>query len=560
MDDLGRVPAHVSHFLLALAPRLSLPVAGEIAMLRQRYLARVQNRACRIVHIDNPSPWVHPSSFAQCFSTGENMRTANFAPERRPKWSGVGKRGGWRMGEVFLLCFATVIVSPAQTFKTLVAFDGTNGSLPVASLVQGTDGDLYGTTAEGGAGGGVGQGTVFKITPGGKLTTLHIFSGTDGAYPYAGTVQATNGEFYGTTILGGANDWGTIFTITPGGKLTTLYSFCTNCSDGNQPDAGLIQARDGDLYGTTENGGINGSGTVFKLTTAGALTTLYSFCAENECADGANPGAGLLQTPAGELYGTTAGGGINGFGTVFKMTPTGMLTTLHSFDRTDGEFPEAGLIQDTNGSFYGTTFGGGAYGDGTVFEVTAAGVLTTLYSFCAQSKCTDGANPTAGLILASDGNLYGTTSAAVIRGGQNGDGTVFKITPGGKLTTLHIFSGTDGAGPVGGLVQATNGNFYGTTPIEGAGADGTLFSLSVGLGPFVETQPTSGKVGAKVIILGTNLTSASGVTFNGTAAKFTVVSKSEIKTIVPEGATTGTVEVTTAKGMLKSNVVFRVTR
>jgi uncharacterized repeat protein (TIGR03803 family) len=197
--------------------------------------------------------------------------------------------------------------------------------------------------------------------------------------------------------------------------------------------------------------------------------------------------------------------------------------------------------------------------DGTVFKITASGVLTTLYSFCFQLKCADGANPSAGLTLATDGNFYGTTSGGVILGDNNGDGTVFKITPGGKLATLHSFHVTDGAGPVGGLVQATNGNFYGTTP-EGAGGLGSVFRLSVGLRPFVETLPSKGKVGATVDILGTDLMGATSVSFNGTAATFKIVSKSEITATVPPGATTGKVTVRTPRRKLLSSIAFRVTK
>jgi uncharacterized repeat protein (TIGR03803 family) len=241
------------------------------------------------------------------------------------------------------------------------------------------------------------------------------------------------------------------------------------------------------------------------------------------------------------------------------------VTTLVSFDGTNGSQPEFGsLVQGTNGNFYGTTWSGGANIAGTVFKITPAGKLTTLYSFCAQAGC-NGYSPDAGLVQATNGNFYGTTGL----GGAHNYGTVFEITPAGKLTTLYSFcaqSGcADGSEPSVGLVEATNGNFYGTTTYGGANSSGcggygcgTVFSLSVGLGPSVETRPTSGKLGAAVIILGTNVTGATGVSFHGTAAKFEVVSKSEIKTTVPSGATTGYVTVTTAKGTLKSNVKFRV--
>jgi uncharacterized repeat protein (TIGR03803 family) len=248
---------------------------------------------------------------------------------------------------------------------------------------------------------------------------------------------------------------------------------------------------------------------------------------------------------------------MNGSGTVFKITPGGTLTTLHSFGTTDGSYPSCALVQATNGSLYGTTYQGGnnstcgsGNGCGTVFKITSDGTLTTLHIF----DSTDGANPIAGLVQATDGNFYGTTYA----GGTSDWGTVFKITPSGTLTTLHSFDLADGAQPYGPLAQATRGDFYGTTTQGGANSDGTAFSLTMGLGPFVEARPASGKVGAKVIILGTNLAGTSSVSFHGTSATFKIVSKSEIKTAVPAGATTGKIAVKTPHGTLLSNMPFRV--
>jgi uncharacterized repeat protein (TIGR03803 family) len=468
---------------------------------------------------------------------------------------------GGRACVLLLLAAATAIASPAQTFTTLHSFDGTDGSSPTfGALVQATDGNLYGTAGTGGANGS--YGTVFRITPSGKLTTLYSFCAksrcTDGKYPEAGLILAAGENFYGTTAEGGDNNAGTVFRITPSGMLTKLYSFCSQsgCADGEYPQAGLVQATNGSLYGTTSGGGAHSFGTVFKVTPSGTLTTLYTFCSQIGCTDGSAPSAGLVQAANGNLYGTTEGGGVNNAGTVFKITPGGTLATLYSFcsesNCTDGELPDAGLVQGANGNFYGTTYLGGANSLGTVFKITAGGTLTTLHSF----DGTDGELPFAGLVQATNGSFYGTA----VEGGVDVDyGTVFKITPSGTLTRLHSFDSTDGSMPYAGLVQATNGIFYGTTSGGGAHSLGTVFSVSVGLGPFVETQPTSGKVGAAVKILGTNLTGATSVTFNGTAATFTVVSKSEITTTVPTGATTGTVEVTTPSGTLKSNRGFRVT-
>jgi uncharacterized repeat protein (TIGR03803 family) len=445
-------------------------------------------------------------------------------------------------------CVLGAITSPAQVFTTLVNLDGTNGANPYyGSLIQATDGNFYGMTH---GGGHDDEGTVFKIAPSGKLTTLHSFASTDGSSPVGGLVQATDGNFYGTAAGGGPSNGGTVFKITAGGKLTTLHSFTGYPSDGGAPSAALIQATDGNFYGTTPSGGADNTGTVFKITPTGTLTMLHSFA----YTDGAAPITPLVQATDGNFYGTTQSGGAYNDGTVFKMTPTGTLTTLYSFcsqtNCADGLFPYAGLIQATDGNFYGTTYGGGANDDGTVFKITPTGTLTTLHSFDGA----DGLFPYAGLIQATGGNFYGTTSGD----GATSYGTVFKVTPTGALTTLHAFDNSDGDSPLGGLAQATNGTFYGLTNAGGTDNYGTVFSLSAGLGSFVETNPASGKVGAKVMILGNNLKGSTSVKFHGKSAHFSVKSDTEIKTSVPTGATTGYVTVTTPKGTLKSNVVFRV--
>jgi uncharacterized repeat protein (TIGR03803 family) len=408
-----------------------------------------------------------------------------------------------------LFCFATANSLPAQTLTTLHAFAGypTDGASPYAGLVQATDGNFYGTTYAGGTSGNCqgGCGTVFRITPAGTLTTLHSFDWYDGASPTGALVQGNDGNFYGTTYGGGADPhYGTVFKITPAGALTTLYSFCAqaNCADGAMPYAGLVRAPDGNFYGTTLGGGSNNGcslgsgscGTVFKITPGGTLTTLYSFCAQHGCADGGNPYAGLVQASDGNFYGTTFGRGVNGYGTVFKITPAGALTSLYSFcsqmNCADGEYPQAGLVQATDGNFYGTTpeGGGGVYHQGgTVFKITSSGTLTTLYNFCSLPACADGADSLAALLQGTDGNFYGTT----IGGGayctaNSGCGTVFKITPSGSLTTLHSFDDTDdGKAPFARLVHATDGNFYGTTAFganpactTGLHGCGTVFRLT----------------------------------------------------------------------------------
>jgi uncharacterized repeat protein (TIGR03803 family) len=395
---------------------------------------------------------------------------------------------------VLWLCASGSLV--AQTFTTLYKFS--SGGNPEAGLVQGTDGSLYGTTF-----GYTGKenGTIFKITPSGTFTALH-----GGGEFAAALIQGTDGNFYGTMFEGGSPGNGEVFKISPNGTFTTLYNFGFPPPSGSFPRAALVEGTDGNFYGTTYYGGTNscifgstdyGCGTIFRITPSGTLTTLYNFCPQSGCADGQSPKAALVQGTDGNFYGTTYYGGnaacSGGCGTIFKITTTGALTTLHSFDSSDGVNPAAGLILAKDGNFYGTTYYGGdtacSGGCGTIFKITTTGALTTLHSF----DSTDGANPIAALIQASDGNFYGTTGD----GGANFRGTIFKITTSGTLTTLHAFDGADGSIPTA-LVQDTNGTFYGTTELGGndnyhfcQGTCGTIYSISVGLGPFVEIKLTS---------------------------------------------------------------------
>ncbi len=357
------------------------------------------------------------------------------------------------------------------SFSTVLTFTSSNGAHLFGGVVQGSNGNLYGTTADGGA---HSDGTVFAVTTGGSLSTLYNFcsqSGcSDGLVPQSGLVMANDGNFYGTTNNGGANNLGTVFQITPSGTLTTLYSF--DGAHGANPAAALIQATDGNLYGTTNNGGLHDRGTIFKITTGGTLTLLHSFCSSSGCGDGIGPSGGLIQASDGNFYGTTVGGGASHRGSIYKLVPSGTLTTLHSFELSDGSQPTAGLVQGFDGNLYGTTYGGGAHNWGTVFKIaTSGGTLATLYSFAH----TDGALPDAPLLQGSDGNLYGTTFA----GGLHDKGTVFEITTGGSLTTLYTFGFTDGANPQAGLVEASDGNLYGTTYEGGAHDFGIVFRLPV---------------------------------------------------------------------------------
>ena len=383
--------------------------------------------------------------------------------------------------------FARAQAAPGATYTSLYSFgsSSTDCEQPYDALIQGTDGNFYGTTIYGGANN---VGTVFKITPSGTKSTIYSFgaTSTDGYEPVGGLVEGPDGNFYGTTYYGGANPGangdGTVFKVTPSGIETTLYTFDTNVNDGVNPYAGLVLGTDGNFYGTTELDGTYGYGGVFKITPSGTETPLYSFGSVNS--DGEYPYAGLVEGADGNFYGTTVYGGANpgpsnnGEGTVFKITPTGAETTIYSFGGTsdDGMNPYAALIKGSDGNFYGTTNSGGANNNnGTVFKITPSGTETPLYSFGNSSQ--DGESPAfVALVQGSDGSFYGTT----YYGGANGDGTVFELSSTGTETTLYSFgsNGSDGINPGAGLVQGTDGDLYGTTELGGANSQGTVFKIA----------------------------------------------------------------------------------
>ena len=454
----------------------------------------------------------------------------------------------------------------AQTYTVLHSFCSaakcTDGDSPGGPLLQASDGYLYGTTGGEGLNKG---GTLFKMSLDGKLTTLYSFCSqpncADGDGPDGSLIQATNGYLYGTTYLGGSNNQGTVFSLAPG-ALTTIHSFCGQpvCPDGSGPHGALLQATNGNLFGTNGAGGADDWGTVFTLNLDGTLTTLADFC-RPKCTTGYEPNGTLVQAANGNMYGTTQSGGSDVFGTVFQITPNGVLTPVAGFGNPNGpggSEPSGPLLLASDGNLYGATRLGGVYGLGSIFKMTPGGTVTTIYSFGSNGNLVE-TMPYGPLIQATDGNFYGTTSF-------KDSGTIFKLTPAGVLTTLHAFCSqancADGYDPSGGLFQATNGNLYGIANQGGACSShrcGTVYRLDVGLGPFVILQTTSGNVGASVKILGTSLTGTSSVTFNGTPAAFTVNSGgTAISATVPPGATTGTVEVATPNGMLKSNVIYTV--
>jgi uncharacterized repeat protein (TIGR03803 family) len=455
----------------------------------------------------------------------------------------------------------------AQTLTTLYSFCAECGedgvSVPNVDLVQAIDGDLYGTTFDGGT---FAEGTIVRITTGGTATIQYSLGGatqhgfTPGSHPLTGLAQADNGLLYGTTADGGTRDsYGTSFVVSPNGTTFNTLNYFKGTGYGIGPSSALMQASNGNLYGTRYDI-VTGAGTLISITPSGELSLFYSFCAQSGCADGSNPYGGLVQGSNGNLYGTTEQGGANQAGTVFEITAAGALTTLYSFCSKrgciDGDAPSTGLVQSTDGDFYGTTSGAGV-GGGTIFKMTPSGELTTLHTFCAQRGCPDGSGPVTSLILAPDGNLFGITAY----GGAYQKGTAFEITPSGVLTTLYSFCSqadcADGELPTG-LMLDTDGNLYGTTEAGGASLYGTFYRLSVGLSPFVSLLPRFASAGTNITILGTNLTGATAVTFNGTPASFNVVSAAAIEATVPAGATSGIVQVTTPNGVLSSNGKFHV--
>jgi uncharacterized repeat protein (TIGR03803 family) len=322
--------------------------------------------------------------------------------------------GTFNLGTVFKM-------SPNGLLTNLTSFNRTNGANPKAALAQVANDAFYfyGTTSSGGASN---LGTIFKITTNGAHTVMVSFSGTNGANPQASLILSKDGNFCGTTYYGGTNSWpngyGTFFQMTTNGVLTNQLSF--DNTNGAEPFASLIQSADGNFYGTTQVGGSAGYGTVFKMTSNGLLTNLASFNGAN----GAFPLGRLVQASDGNLYGTTFGGGASNLGSVFRITTNGVVTTLVSFAGTNGANPYAGLLQGSDGNFYGTTEqgygpGGATDGFGTVFEMTTNGILTTLATF----DGTNGAFPLASLVQGMDGSFYGTTA----NGGADGYGMIFRI-------------------------------------------------------------------------------------------------------------------------------------
>ena len=367
--------------------------------------------------------------------------------------------------------YCSLATAQSPKFVLIHSFSGKwDGSYPAAGLIIDTAGNLYGTTSSGAS---FLSGSVFKVSPWGKVTTLHAFDGFgEGGQPRADLIQDPQGNLYGTASVGGANFYGTIFKLDNSGKFSMLHAFAAKPTDVVVPAAGLALDASGNLYGTAVTGGGHAQGGVFRFGIKGWQKVLYSF---QLSPDGSAPYGQLLRDSHGNLFGTTIGGGTANCGTVFKLDRTGAETVVFNFPcATAGQSPMAGLIQDSAGNLYGTTYGTtGIYAPfyyGTIFKIDTNGVESVLYSFTGGA---DGGNPVGKLLMDPNGNLYGTTFA----GGDSNDGVVFKVDGTGQYTVLHSFSGADGAGPQSTLVSGANGTLYGTTTSGGAYNQGTVFKI-----------------------------------------------------------------------------------
>ncbi len=446
------------------------------------------------------------------------------------------------------LTFTLAVCAQAQTVTFLHAF---RNGVTATSLVQATDGNFYGAVNA------YGVGQIFRMTPTGKVTTIHNFCSLSDCVSSGSLTLGSDGYLYGVT---GSRDSGsaagTFYKMTVDGRVTALYTFC---SDPGCPDAvtvySVTEASDGNFYGVSAFGGASGQGTIFRISPTGEFKLLYTFCSLANCADGAQAFTPLIQGSDGNLYGATEFGGANQSGVIYRLTLDGSYTVLHNFCSSsgsgcaDGTFPTY-LAQDADGNLFGTTYENGRYGGGTIFELTATGRFSVLHNF----DFVDGDGSDSGLVLANDGNFYGSTEL----GGVHAIGTLFEITPAGAFSSLYSFGNLSWV-PAGRLLQGTDGKIYGFTTGNLASAS-TIFSLDHGLSPLVETVPAAGTVGKRVLILGNNLTGTSSVTFNGVPAEFTVEKDSFIRATVPAGATTGIVSVVTPSGTLNSNPQFVVTQ
>lgn len=476
-----------------------------------------------------------------------------------------------------------------------------DGETPYAELIQGADGNYYTTTFAGGSGAcpddvqGLtpGCGAVVKITPDGVLSVLYSFpydssnkTTPNGMFPVAGLLQGPDGNFYGVASGGGSSGTdfcqpgpeifgcGTIFKLTPSGHLTLLYSFCGGYGCGSYPPDGAdprgrLVYSGGYLYGTTQQGGeyngVYNSGTIFRISLSGAYQIMHTFSGCCGTGDGEGPAAGLTLASDGNFYGTTQFGGTGGNGTVFKMTPAGAVTILHSFLSGDpnGAEPMGALIQASDGNLYGTCYTAGANGYGTVFRISRSGVFKKIYDFTIAAG-NAGYLPQAGVIQASDGNLYGAAGG----GGAEGLGAIYQLTLSGVATLEASFGGASGYGPIDALVQGSDGKLYVTTQSGGGNNShgvpdqGSIDVFNAGLPApkpgILRFTPASGHVGTKVTISQGPYIGATVVKFHGKSATFKVKGSEFIIATVPAGATSGPISVTTPGGKAVSTHSFTV--
>ncbi len=456
---------------------------------------------------------------------------------------------------VLVLLFGiSATISTAQTYTDLHDFncskEGCNPQFP-AQLAQGRDGNLYGTMPKGGT---FNFGTFFKATTGGIISVPYTFDGNNGSgrVPRSGVTLGTDGYLYGATVSGGQAA-GTIFKITPAGTISTLHSFTgqngTTCPSTEKPDGGSpyappIRGKDGFYYGVTS------IGTAYRITSSGTFTPLCSpsvlipFGALSP----------VVQAMDGNFYATSTSGN----GTVFRFSPSGVAKIIHSFIFSEGSSPVGPVVQGSDGNLYGTTATGGPLGSasGTIFKLSLSGTLTPFHAFDRNNKKIEGYGPKAGLLEATDGNLYGSTQFG-------GDpvcncGVLFKITKSGVYTVLHTFHSGEPSQPEATQIQHTNGKIYGLANGPHYSDGGSLYSLAVGLKPFVKLMTLSGKSGQTVQILGQGFSGTTAVKFGTGSANFTVVSDTYLIALVPATGTTGLVTVTTSSGTLASNKTFKV--
>jgi uncharacterized repeat protein (TIGR03803 family) len=524
---------------------------------------------------------------AQKYTDLYNLGSSSGDPAN-PAWIGLFAQG--RDGNLYSTSQGGGTSALGTAFQLTLAgkitpwsFDGKGigGVFPYSGLTLGTDGNFYGTTYEGGSSG---AGTVFKVTSSGKITTLHSFGGFN-CCAYVAPIEGLDGNFYGTTSDGGGEVFGTVYKMTPSGKLREIYTF-PGASKLGYPMA-LTLGNDGNFYGTALGGGANKFGGVFKITPGGKLTVLYNF---KGTPDGETPKGAIIQASDGNFYGTTEGGGVNGLGAIYKMTPAGALTILHSFSETDGLglHPLAGLVQATDGKFYGAA--GSNFSSGVLFQITSKGKYTVLLNLTNTTGKFPGANPQVSLFQHTNGTLYGDTD-----GGGTGKlcfcGVLYSL--GMKLGPFVSFVGPLFEGKVGKTIEILGQGFTGTTKVSFHGISATFTVVSdtylTAVVPAAATtgsvtvttpggtltsnrifrvtpvilsfSPTSGPVGTPVTITGTSFTGASKVTFGGVkATAFSVDSDTQITATVPTGAKTGKIQVTTPGGTATSPGVFTVTQ